>query len=53
MVSAANEFSLRNVLLAANRVVGSESVSLPNCVVSSESIFAAELCCLQRMRFHC
>ena len=42
-----------NWVFAANCVIGNESVSLPNCVVSSESAFAVELCCLQRMSFRC
>ena len=31
----------------------SELVSLLICVICSEGIFAAELCCLQRIRFRC
>jgi hypothetical protein len=59
MVSAANDFSLRIVLLAANQfrcqivLSAANEFSLPNRVVSSESVFAVELCCLQRMSFRC
>jgi len=38
---------LPSTLLAANQF------SLLNCVVSSESVFAAKLCCLQRISFCC
>jgi len=37
MLSAATEFSLLNC------VVGNESVSLPNCVACSESVFTTEI----------
>jgi hypothetical protein len=45
--SAATHFSSTISMSAANQV------SLPNCVVRSESAFAAELCCRQPIRFRC
>jgi hypothetical protein len=36
-----------------NCVIGSELVSLRNRVVNSESVFAVELCCLQRLSSRC
>ena len=48
MLSAANQFSLSN-FVCLQRI----SFSLLNCVVCSESVFAAELCCHQQIGFRC
>jgi hypothetical protein len=37
----------------SNWVSAANKFSLPNCVVYKESVFTIELCCLQRIHFHC